>query len=116
MKLPLQVTFRNIPPSEPLVDYVRTKANKLDTFFGRITSCRVAVEAPHRHHHHGNHYRVRVDVTVPGAELVVGHNQSRCAEDAYAAVDGAFKDVERLLRAHADRVRSFRGVRANLLA
>jgi ribosomal subunit interface protein len=113
MKLPLQVTFRNIPPSEALVDYVRTKADKLETFFDRITSCRVAVETPHRHGQHGRHYRIRVDLTVPGAEVVVGHDQNRCAEDAYAAVDDAFKNAERLLKAHAERLRFSRGSSAS---
>ena len=106
MKLPLQVTFRNIPPSDALVDYVRGKVDKLETFSERITSCRVAVETPHRHQHNGWHFRVRVDLTTPGAEIVVGHDQTRCAESAYGAVDEAFKNVERLLKSHEERLRA----------
>ncbi len=47
MNLPLQVTFRKVPPSARLTVHVREKASKLDTFFGRITGCRIAIEAPH---------------------------------------------------------------------
>jgi ribosomal subunit interface protein len=102
MSLPLQVTFRDMPHSDALESYVRTKAGKLDTFHQQITSCRVALESPHRHQSHGRRYRVRIDVKVPGAELVVGHKNG---EDAYAAVDDAFRDAERLLKHHASKVR-----------
>ena len=105
MNLPLQVTFRNVSPFDSLTEHVRKKAEKLDTFFGRINGCRVAIEAPHTHHHHGFHYRVRVDLTVPGAELVAGHGDRPCYQDPFAAVDGAFKHAERLLKSHAERHR-----------
>jgi ribosomal subunit interface protein len=110
MNLPLQVTFRDMPHSDALDAYVRAKAGKLDTFYRRISSCRVAVESPHKHHSHGRAYRVRIDMTVPGAELVVG--QGKHAIDAYAAVDEAFRDAERLLKSHASKLREPRGERS----
>ena len=45
MQLPLQVTFRNIEPSEAVRADIETHAAKLHLFFDRIVSCRVAVEA-----------------------------------------------------------------------
>lgn len=107
MNIPLQVTFRDMAHSDAIDAYVRDKAAKLEKFFERVTSCRVAVEAPHRHHLHGKHYRVRIDLTVPGAELVIGGHgtDERALEDAYAAVDLAFKDAERVLKKHAEKKR-----------
>ncbi len=70
MQLPLQITFRNLDRSEAIEAKVRERAEKLDQFYDQIMGCRVAVEALHKHHRHGNHYHVRVDVTVPGSELV----------------------------------------------
>ena len=109
MDLPLQVTFRDMPHSDALEAYIRTKAEKLDTFHRHISSCKVALESPHRHQSHGRSYRVRIDMKVPGAELVVG--QGKNVEDAYAAVDQAFHDAERLLKTHASRLREVRGER-----
>jgi len=37
-------------------------------------SCRVIVEAPHRHHRKGKVYEVRIDLTVPGSELFINHS------------------------------------------
>jgi hypothetical protein len=40
-------------------------------------SCRVTIEAPHRHHHKGKAYEVRIEIAVPGDEIVVNHALSR---------------------------------------
>jgi ribosomal subunit interface protein len=101
MEVPLQVTYRGMPPSEALSERVREHASKLSTFHRRILGCKVAIEAPSPHHRHGGHFRVRVDVVVPGAELVVANDDaSPKGEDAYAAVDGVFKNASRVLREH----------------
>jgi len=71
MILPLQVTFRNMESSEAVKGWVREEAGKLDEFYGKITGCRVVVELPNRHRKSGNLYHVRVDLTVPGGEMVV---------------------------------------------
>jgi ribosomal subunit interface protein len=108
MQLPLQITFHGIPHSDPLEQYVRDRAAKLDTWAGRVVGCRVALEMPHRHARHGEHYRVRVDVTVPGGEVVASRSpdQAKTYEDLYAAIDSAFDDVGRALQ---DFVRRQRG-------
>ena len=49
MKLPLQVTFRHMEPSDALDADIREHAEILDKFAGNIMSCRVVVEAPHQH-------------------------------------------------------------------
>jgi len=71
MKTPLQVKFRNMPRSKAIEDNIREKASKLESFYDRIVSCRVIVGAPHRHHRKGKAYEVRIDLAVPGGELVI---------------------------------------------
>ncbi|HWL88718.1 MAG TPA: HPF/RaiA family ribosome-associated protein [Polyangiaceae bacterium] len=107
MILPCQLTFRDFPPSPALAELIRKKADKLDEFFNSIIACRVVVEAPHRHHQHGRHYHVRIDLTVPGGELVIGRDSfyKKAHENAYSAVEDAFDDAERVLNEHARRVR-----------
>jgi len=38
--------------------------------------CRVAIEVPHRHHRKGSSYHLRIDLTVPGEEIVVKRQPS----------------------------------------
>jgi cold shock CspA family protein/ribosome-associated translation inhibitor RaiA len=71
MILPLQITFRNMASSEVVKGWIQEEANKLDEFHGNITGCRVVIELPNRRRKAGNLYHVRVDLTVPGGEVVV---------------------------------------------
>jgi ribosomal subunit interface protein len=107
MQLPLQITFHGINHSNPIEEYVRARAEKLETFDGRITGCRVAIELPHRHSQHGEHFRVRVDITRPGTEVVSERvpDQDRAYEDVYAAIDAAFDDAGRRLKDFVQRQR-----------
>lgn len=57
-------------------EWISEEAAKLDRFYDRIMSCRVIVEVPHRHHQRGGLYHVRIDLTVPGGELVVKEQPS----------------------------------------
>ena len=49
MILPVQVTFRNMETSPEVEAWIQEEAEKLDTYYGRTTSCRVIVETPHSH-------------------------------------------------------------------
>jgi ribosomal subunit interface protein len=101
MQSPVQLTFRDIPPSPALSAHVEKRAAKLDTYFDRIVKCHVVVEAPHRHSKHGKRFHVRIDLHVPGKELVVSKNPEDAKEDAHAAIDDAFTDAERVLEEYS---------------
>ena len=107
MQIPLQMSFRNMEPSAAIETDVREKAAKLEKFFDRITSCRVMIEAPHRHHHKGKLYQVRIDITVPGQEIVVSHEgpHNHAHEDVYVAIRDAFNAAGRQLEDYARKSR-----------
>jgi ribosomal subunit interface protein len=99
MKLPLEITFRTMEPSEALEANVREHVDKLDKFYDRIMGCWVIVEKDHTHHHQGNLYHVRIDLTVPSKELVVSREPEKhhAHEDVYVAVRDAFRAIRRQL-------------------
>lgn len=105
MGFPLRITFRDLERTEAIEASVRRHAEKLLTFEARITSCDVAIEAPHRHKHHGRHYRVRVNLAVPGASVIADRNpdDGQSHEDVYSAIDDAFACAARELRDRAER-------------
>jgi ribosome-associated translation inhibitor RaiA len=121
MTLPVQTTFRNIDASAAVVARVQEEAEKLDKYFRRITSCRVIVEAPHRHHRRGDSFHIRIELGVLGKELVVTHEPNLKHEeqgewhkrlevegphqDVYVAIRDGFKAMRRQLR---DYVRCLR--------
>jgi ribosomal subunit interface protein len=107
MQVPLQISFRNMDPSPAVEAIVREKAAKLDRFFERIVSCDVTIEAPHRHHHKGKLYKVRIDVGMPGNDVHVNQEgpKNQAHEDVYVAIRDAFDAAVRQLEDHARKLR-----------
>ena len=94
--------------SPAVEDRLRERAEKLDHIFDRIIACRVVVEAPHRHSRKGKLYNVRIDLSVPGKEIVANRNRphDHAHEDVYVAIRDAFDAITRQLE---DYVRVMRG-------
>jgi ribosome-associated translation inhibitor RaiA/cold shock CspA family protein len=108
MQVPLQITFRHMDSSDAAAARIRERTAELERVFDRITSCRVVVECRHPRHQQGNLFRVRVDLKVPGRELVVGRDPAahQAHEDVYVAIRDTFDAARRLLE---DHVRERRG-------
>ncbi len=101
MEIPLQISFKNMEGSDAIEARIREKAAKLEQYFGRLTSCRVVIEAPHRHHYKGKIYHVRIDIGVPGhPDLVVSREpeENHAHEDVYVAIRDAFSKAQRQLQ------------------
>lgn len=111
MRIPLQITFHGIDHSDAVEERVREKVGKLEQLYDRITSCRVAIEAHHRNtsnlHHKGEPFHIRLDLTLPGTELVVKRDpkDSHVNEDIFVALRDAFQALERQLKEFVARQR-----------
>jgi cold shock CspA family protein/ribosome-associated translation inhibitor RaiA len=108
MEVPVNITCHNLDRSEWIEEDVRNHLAKLEEYYDRITACQVVVEAPHRHHRHGNLYRVRLVMSVSNRELVVDHDRGDRPEhaDLHVAIRDAFHALRRQLE---DYVRELRG-------
>jgi len=102
MKVPMEISTRSVDLSDEMEDLIREKAGKLDNFHDGIISCRIMVDVPHRSQRKGIQYNVRIDVTVPGGEVVVKREPD---EDLYVAIVNAFDTAERQLKQHAGKQR-----------
>jgi cold shock CspA family protein len=112
--------------SSPLIEsWIREEAEALERFYPRIMACRVAIEVPHAHHRKGSPYHLRIDLTVPGSEIVIKRapNLSRHArqmgepritktleaeapyKNLHRAISDAFKAAGRRLQDFARRRR-----------
>jgi ribosomal subunit interface protein len=102
MQRPVQITFRDIAPSEAIESHIRDKAAKLEEFYPAITGCHVTVEMPHKHKHQGKECSVRIDLHVPGGEIVVNRDRH---EDMYVALRDAFDAAKRQLEEYGRKQR-----------
>ncbi len=107
MEIPLQITFRNVDPSEAVEAKIRERARKLERFNNDIISCRVVVEAPHKRQHKGILYNVKIDMTLRDGELVINRSseKNRAREDVYVAMKEAFDAACRKLEDYSRRRR-----------
>ena len=107
MDLPIKISFRGIAPSPALEAHARELALRLETVYDRIIRCEVVIEAPHRRHHKGSRYRVKLILSLPGGQLVVARDPGLdgAHEDAHVAVRDAFAAMRRRLEDHVQRLR-----------
>jgi ribosomal subunit interface protein len=104
MNKPLQVVFQGVDRSAAVEEHVREKVAKLEHFHPQISACRVTIAKPNNRHQQGQPFDVRIDLTLPGKEIVVnGHHGN---EDMYVTLRDAFEAARRQLD---DHVRAQRG-------
>jgi len=109
MQIPWEVSYRNVRPTSTIQSLIDEKVAGLERFYPRIIGCQVTLERPGRHHRHGKgaHFRVRIELSVPGGRLVVGRDpeEAKDHENAYLAIQEAFRAMRRQLQDHARRQR-----------
>ncbi|HYZ14746.1 MAG TPA: HPF/RaiA family ribosome-associated protein [Candidatus Acidoferrum sp.] len=121
-----QISYRNMLPSGALERLIRNEAEKLRRFFDHIVACRVLIEQAHKRQRQGAPFHVRIELSVPGDQLVVSHRadarplpplsdegrtrlrgtggeQEAEHKDAGLAIRDAFDKLERQLQDYATR-------------
>lgn len=107
MTVPLQITFRDLPPSSAVEAEIRERAENLERVFDRLTSCRVIVEGRHRPQRAGRVAHLCVELSLPGKVITVGRGAAEfeAHDDVFVAVRVAFDAARRRLDRYAQRRR-----------
>lgn len=105
MQSPVQIQFKNMDTSEAVEAAIRKWVDKLDRAYPDIISCRVCIEAPSKKKQHGGLYDTRIDIKLPGKDVVVNRNPDlhHSYVDAYVSIRDAFKSAQRQLEAVVKR-------------
>lgn len=101
MKVPPEITYRDVEKTPAIDTLVQEKIAKLERHCDYISSCQIAIEKIHDRPRHGSPYRVRIDLTIPpNHELVADSNPPEPTQ--YVALDtvirDAFSKMERQLK------------------
>jgi len=99
----LQIVFHNMKSSPTLAADIRKRVAKLEKLYGRLTSCRVSVEALHKQHRTGNVHDVHIEIEAPGKRIVISHQPHHMSErhrkpTARNSIHDAFKTAEQQLK------------------
>jgi len=106
---PLQVTFRNLGESDAIKSLILEESEALEKYFPRIVGCQVVVELPHQHQRKGNHYKIHIELKVPGKTILATKNSvyHLSDEDCYLAIRESFHEIRRQLQDYARTRRGF---------
>lgn len=86
------VSFRDVRASAGLVTDIERRVAALERYYTPITSCRVLVERASHRHASGNPYHVRIDLTVPGGQVIVKEQPATRATTLASATKVTKKD------------------------
>jgi ribosome-associated translation inhibitor RaiA len=94
MHTPVEIHFHGIEKSEAVEERVREKVSKLEKHFGRMTRCRVVLEAPHRNPQKPKVFQVKIEISLPRQQpIVVCHERegAHANEELPLAIRDAFE-------------------------
>jgi len=92
MHTPVEIHFHGIEKSAAVEERVREKVSKLDKHFGRMTRCRVVLEAPHRNPQKPKGYQIKIEITLPRRRPIVVRHE-RAGAHANAELPLAIRDA-----------------------
>ena len=94
MHTPVEIHFHGIEKSEAIEERVREKVSKLAKHFGRMSRCRVVLEAPHRSPQKPKVFQIKIEISLPRRRpIVVCHERegSHANEELGLAIRDAFE-------------------------
>jgi ribosome-associated translation inhibitor RaiA len=100
MRTPVDISLRGVPASGALERLVGEQARQLERHCERVRACHVTIEALHREQQPGAKFAVRLNIMLPGTEVVVNREHG---EDVYMAVREAFEAAGLQLSDHMRR-------------
>lgn len=110
MRQSLRITFRGMESSPTMEERIREHADRLNDLFDGIVGCHVVIDQQTHKHRHGNPFAARVDLHVPGRQIIAHseHVESANSKSAYEALTDAFDRAERQLLTYRDHQKSHR--------
>lgn len=103
-----QIVFEGIEPSDFIRSRILGEIDRLERFFGRMTSCRVVLSKPQSRRRHGDLYSVAVRLVMPGGREVHATRNppdDHAHEDAHVAIRDVFAAARRQVQDEARKLR-----------
>lgn len=81
MRVPLEISFRNISKNNNIESLIKRKVQKLEKINDNITRCHAVIEMAQKDIKGGNPYRIRISLRIPhNPEIVVTREPGEGAE------------------------------------
>jgi cold shock CspA family protein/ribosome-associated translation inhibitor RaiA len=99
MQIEPEIALRHVELNEVAEELIREGISDLDKAYDGLTSCHLMVEMPEGRDRAGNLYHVRIDLRMPGHEIVIRRTPAvhHLHEDLTQALGEAFDQAQREL-------------------
>ena len=104
----IQITVRSITDSPTIEFHVNKHFAKLCKLSEKISKCHVVVDATHRHKLKGKMFRITIDLTMGGRELVCRKENG----NLFVAIREGFTAIEKLMKKSVKKKVTLLGRRA----
>ena len=100
MQVPVQLSFHGCDHSDAAETEIQAYVAKIEDHYGRITTCRIVVELPHKSQSQGKLFHINIDMSLPGSGHLLhnDHGTDPAHEDIHIAVRDAFAAIESQLK------------------
>ena len=98
MSAQLRIDSRNVVVPESISKRINRRVTKLERVFHRMTSCKITIDGPQGLPRKGRQFGVRLDISVPGKEIVTNRHQ---ADNLAVAVRLTFDAAQRQLEEYS---------------
>lgn len=107
MQIEPEIAFRGVEPTEGVKEEIRSGIDSLEQVSDQIMSCRIMVEMADHRQRTGNLYRVSINITLPGHEIIVNRAPAEHLpqEDLFQAIGEAFDRARQQLIEQARKTR-----------
>jgi cold shock CspA family protein/ribosome-associated translation inhibitor RaiA len=114
LQVPVEIAFHNIESIPWAEEEIRTRIAKLEKIFDRLITCRVRVDQRATNGHNSIPPVVRIEMSVPGRDLVVSHEPEHLQQkyqrpDLHRAINEAFRIAEHQLVEYKRQLRDRSG-------
>ena len=112
MTIPLEIHFHGLDKSDAMETRVREKFAKLERHFGRMSGCRVVLEAPHRNPAKAKVFQVKIEISVKGGKpIIINHERegAHANEDLGLTIRDAFDVALRQVDEASSQMKRFLG-------
>ncbi len=106
MDVPPEIAFRNVEATAVVESKIMEGLDQLEKVYDRLVSVRIMVEDPNPGRESGHLYQVRIEMGVPGKEIVVRRKPPQNPQETLVqAIGEAFMIARRRLRKFSEQQR-----------
>ncbi len=100
MQVPLEITYKDTEHSAAINAYIKTRAQKLESYYQGIISCHAVIEHTNKQQTNPAIHSIKLHLTLPNKIELTAHIEN--SDNLYKAIHACFDKVQRQMIDHVN--------------